>query len=251
MLDAGTILLTLSGVFVIAFMKGGFGGGFAIVGIPLLALVMDPFQAGALLAPLFVVMDVVALRYWSPATWSKVDLKLLLPGLLIGIAIGTLVLDHLDGRAVSIAMAIITLTFAAMWFRKGGNNTPTPRSTPKALAAGVGSGITTMVAHSGGPPLALYMLGLGLPKAIYAGTTSLFFTAGNLVKVVPWLWVAQPSATTWLLMGLSLPVIPFGVWLGWRLHERLDQAQLYRLCYLLLCVTALKLLWDGVSGYLG
>ena len=251
MLDAGTILLTLSGVFVIAFMKGGFGGGFAIVGIPLLALVMDPFQAGALLAPLFVVMDVVALRYWSPSTWSKVDLKLLLPGLLVGIAIGTLVLDHLDSRAVSIAMALITLTFAAMWFRKRGTNTPKPRSTPKAIAAGVGSGITTMVAHSGGPPLALYMLGLGLPKVIYAGTTSLFFTAGNLVKVVPWLWVAQPSGATWMLMGLALPVIPFGVWLGWRLHERLDQAQLYRLCYLLLCVTALKLLWDGVSGYLG
>lgn len=250
MLDAGTILLTLSGVFVIAFMKGGFGGGFAIVGIPLLALVMDPFQAGALLAPLFVVMDLVALRYWSPATWSKVDLKLLLPSLLVGIAIGTAVLDHLDARAVSIAMALITMAFAAMWFR-GGTKRSTTRSTPKAVAAGVGSGITTMVAHSGGPPLALYLLGLGLPKAIYAGTTSLFFTAGNLVKVVPWLWVAQPSVDTWVLMGLALPVIPFGVWLGWRLHERLDQVQLYRLCYMLLCVTALKLLWDGVTGYLG
>ncbi|WP_212744728.1 TSUP family transporter [Parasedimentitalea maritima] len=99
--------------------------------------------------------------------------------------------------------------------------------------------------------MALYLLGLGLPKAIYAGTTSLFFTAGNLVKVVPWLWVAQPSVDTWVLMGLALPVIPFGVWLGWRLHERLDQVQLYRLCYMLLCVTALKLLWDGVTGYLG
>ena len=41
MLDPTTISLTLIGVFVIAFMKGGFGGGFAIVGIPLLALVMD------------------------------------------------------------------------------------------------------------------------------------------------------------------------------------------------------------------
>ena len=251
MLDAGTIFLTLSGVFVNAFMKGGFGGGFAIVGIPLLALVMDPFQAGALLAPLFVVMDLVALRYWSPATWSKVDLKLLLPSLLVGIALGTLLLDTLDSRAVSIAMALITLGFAAMWFRGGGKNSKTSRSTPKAITAGVGSGVTTMVAHSGGPPLALYLLGLGLPKAIYAGTTSLFFTAGNLVKVVPWLWVAQPSAATWTLMVLALPVIPFGVWLGWRLHERLDQAQLYRLCYLLLCVTALKLLWDGISGYLG
>ena len=60
MLDFVTIALTLAGVFVIAFMKGGFGGGFAI-GIPLLALVMDPLTAGALLAPLFVAMDLCAL----------------------------------------------------------------------------------------------------------------------------------------------------------------------------------------------
>ena len=37
--------------------------------------------------------------------------------------------------------------------------------------------------------------------------------------------------------------------MGWRLLERLDQRQLYRACYALLTVTALKLLWDGRRGY--
>jgi len=36
----------------------------------------------------------------------------------------------------------------------------------------------------------------------------------------------------------------------WRLHARLDQRQMYRACYGLLLITAMKLLWDGVSGYL-
>jgi len=40
------------------------------------------------------------------------------------------------------------------------------------------------------------------------------------------------------------------VWLGWRLNGSLDQRQIYRVCYGLLVVTALKLLWDGASGYL-
>ncbi len=42
--------------------------------------------------------------------------------------------------------------------------------------------------------------------------------------------------------------VPLGIWAGWRLHNRLDQAQMYRACYALLVVTAIKLLWDGVSG---
>lgn len=250
-LTAATIVVAFAGVFLIAFMRGAFGGGFAIVGIPLLSTVMDPVAAGGLLAPLFIVMDLFALRYWKPATWSKPDLRLLLPGLVVGIGLGYLLFRVLDHRAIAIVMALITLIFVGLWFAAGAEVTIRPRSLPKAVAAGLASGITTMVAHSGGPPLAMYLLPLGLSKAIYAGTTSLFFTVGNAIKAVPWLLLVKPHGNVWILMAVCLLAIPSGVWLGWRLHGRLDQRQLYRACYGLLVVTALKLLWDGISGYIG
>lgn len=250
-LTAATIVVAFAGVFLIAFMRGAFGGGFAIVGIPLLSTVMDPVAAGGLLAPLFIVMDLFALRYWKPATWSKPDLRLLLPGLVVGIGLGYLLFRVLDHRAIAIVMALITLIFVGLWFAAGAEVTIRPRSLPKAVAAGLASGITTMVAHSGGPPLAMYLLPLGLSKAIYAGTTSLFFTVGNAIKAVPWLLLVKPHGNVWILTAVCLLAIPSGVWLGWRLHGRLDQRQLYRACYGLLVVTALKLLWDGISGYIG
>jgi len=249
-LTLATILIAFTGVFLICFMKGAFGGGFAIVGIPLLSIVMDPVTAGGLLAPLFVAMDLFALRYWKPSTWSKPDLVLLLPGLVIGIAFGYLLFRFLDHRAIAIVMAVLTLIFVCLWLVAGTEATIRPRSTPKAITAGLASGITTMVAHSGGPPLAMYLLPLGLSKEVYAGTTSLFFTVGNATKAVPWLLLVTPSAGVWELMAVCLFAIPAGVWLGWRFHGSLDQRQLYRACYALLVVTALKLLWDGVSGYL-
>jgi uncharacterized protein len=86
---------------------------------------------------------------------------------------------------------------------------------------------------------------IGLSKALYAGTTSLFFNVGNLLKAGPWLLVATPDR---ILMALCRPACPLGVWLGWRLLERLDQRQLYRACYALLTVTAPKLLGDGLRG---
>lgn len=248
-LTLATILVALTGVFLISFMRGAFGGGFAIIGIPLLSIVMDPVTAGGLLAPLFIAMDLYALRYWKPSTWSRPDLVVLVPVLVIGIGVGYFVFRALDHRAIAILMAAITLAFVGLWFFRGSEVTAQPRSTPKAIAAGFTSGITTMVAHSGGPPLAMYLLPLGLTKELYAGTTSLFFTVGNATKLVPWLFLSQPTFSTWGLMAICLLAIPFGVWSGWRLHGILDQRQVYRACYGLLVVTALKLLWDGVAGY--
>ena len=249
-LSIAAALVAFSGVFLICFMKGAFGGGFSIVGIPVLSIVMDPLTAGALLAPLFIAMDLFALRYWKPSTWSKPDLAVLLPALIVGIGLGYLAFHFLDHKAVAIVMATITLAFAGLWFLGGGEIKVRPRSTPKAIAAGVGAGVTTMVAHSGGPPLAMYLLPLGMSKELYAGTTSLFFTVGNAVKAVPWLLLVKPTGAVWTLMGICLFAVPSGVWAGWKLHQRLDQRQLYRACYGLLVVTGVKLLWDGVSGYL-
>ncbi|MFT9640173.1 TSUP family transporter, partial [Alcaligenes phenolicus] len=167
-LTLATILIAFAGVFVIAFMRGAFGGGFAIIGIPLLSLVMDPVTAGGLLAPLFIAMDLFALRYWKPSTWSKPDLVLLLPGLVVGIGFGYLAFRFLDHRAIELLMAVVTLVFVGLWVRGGAEPTVRPRSSPKAVSAGLASGVTTMVAHSGGPPLAMYLLPLGLSKEMYA-----------------------------------------------------------------------------------
>jgi uncharacterized membrane protein YfcA len=249
-LDPITIAVAFAVVFLISFTKGALGGGFAIIGIPLLALVMDPITAGALLAPLFCVMDLVALRYWRPSTWSKPDLIVLVPTLLIGMGLGYLFIGFADRRFVAIAIAIITLTFAVMWFTRGSRIVQRPRSTAKGALAGVTSGIASMIAHAGGPPAAMYLLPLGLPAAVYAGTTFLYFVVSNVVKVGPWLAVAELTPDFWLLMALTLPAIPMGTWTGWRLHGRLDQRQLYAVFYALLIVVALKLLWDGVAGYL-
>ncbi|MET4203726.1 sulfite exporter TauE/SafE family protein [Bradyrhizobium sp. LA6.12] len=250
-LTVATVIIAFSGVFLICFMKGAFGGGFSIVGIPLLSCVMDPVTAGGLLAPLFIAMDLFALRYWKSSTWSKPDLVLLLPGLVIGIALGYLLFRVLDHRVVAIVMAVVTLSFVGIWLVSDPKVVIRPRSSPKAVAAGLASGVTTMVAHSGGPPLAMYLLPLGLSKEVYAGTTSLFFTVGNAIKAVPWLLLVRPAGNVWIVMAACLFAIPSGVWLGWRLHGKLDQRQIYRACHGLLAVTALKLLWDGVSGYLG
>jgi uncharacterized membrane protein YfcA len=41
-MTAEAVIVIGLGVFIIAFMKGAFGGGFAVIGIPFLSLAMPP-----------------------------------------------------------------------------------------------------------------------------------------------------------------------------------------------------------------
>jgi len=248
-LDLVTFAVVGGTVFMTAFMKGAFGGGFAIVGIPLLSLVMDPISAGALLSPLFCVSDAVAYRYWRASSWARRELAVMIPGLVLGTSAGYLVLRYADRNLTAIVIALLTLLFAGLWFKGGAKVVARPRSDVKGFIAGTASGLGSMIAHSGGPPAAMYLLPLGLPKSQYAGTTFMFFVVGNLLKVIPWLALITVSRPFVALLVLSVPMIVAGTWAGWRLHERLDQAQLYRACYSLLVVVGTKLLWDGLRGY--
>lgn len=252
MIEPAAWIVAPLGVFLIALLKGAFGGGFAILGIPLLALTMDPVAAGALLAPLFLVMDGFALRRWRPSTWSRPDLFALVPGLAVGVMAGTALVAVAPRPLLAGLMAVVTLGFAGAWFwaRRGGRRPRArgPFSAPKAVLAGAASGVTTMLAHAGGPPLAMYLLRRDLAPAVYAGTTSLFFTVANTLKVVPWLLAAPPSAEGWWLMAACVPVCWAGVAAGVALHGRLPAERLFWWCHLLLVAVGLKLLWDSVAG---
>jgi uncharacterized membrane protein YfcA len=77
---------------------------------------------------LFVAMDLFSLRYRKPSTWSRPDLILLVPGLVVGIGVGYMLFQVLDHRAISIVMAAVTLLFVSLWFVRGGEVVKQPRT---------------------------------------------------------------------------------------------------------------------------
>jgi uncharacterized membrane protein YfcA len=162
-------LVGLPTVFLMALSKGAFGGGLAILGIPLLSLVMSPLDAAIVVAPLVSFMDLFALRSFGPRTWSKRDLFWLMPCLMVGIGIGYFFFTRFDPHLVAASIAAVTLLFTAHWFLLGRRMKPShmPVSPPLAILAGTVSGFTTFVAHSGGPPVNMYLLRRGLDKTMY------------------------------------------------------------------------------------
>lgn len=239
-------LIGIPAVFVIGLGKGAFGGGLAILGIPLLALVTDPVDATIMVAVIASTTDIFALKAFPVRTWSWPDIAWLAPAMLVGLAIGALFFALIDPRILALGIAVVTLIFAARYFlgskaKAGGE----PVSPVKASIFGTIAGFTTFIAHAAAPPLTVYLQPRGLPKSVFAGTLVGLLTMSNIVKIIPYGWFGfhRPEAL-WQVLPL-LPAVPLGVWIGKIMHDRLDERKLYFWCYLLVGAAGLRLLMDS------
>lgn len=235
------LAVTMAGV-----SKGGLGGGVGGAATPLLALVAAPTQAAAILLPVLCVMDLAGLKAYL-GRWDRRLLRVLLPAGLLGCALGTATFRQLDDSWIRVLLGTIALAFLAsnLLPRRAGVRPPT---NLEGYFWATLSGVTSFVAHSGGPPLMVYLLRLKLDKTVFIASSLVFFGVMNYAKILPYLWLGLFDARN---LATSLVLVPVGVagtYLGVWLQSRMNALWFYRVIHLLLLVSGSKLLYDGIRG---
>ena len=189
----------------VGLSKGGLASAAALA-VPALALVMSPVQAAAILLPVFIGTDWIAVWLYR-RTYSRRNLAILVPAILIGILIATVITPWTPEPAL-----LIVTGFIGLWFvgrRWLGPVAPAP-SEPRVLPGllwGIVTGITSFITHSGSPPAQAYLMPQRLPKLEFAGTMAIAFAAGNLAKL-PGYWAI--GALEGLDLGLTLGLLVSG-----------------------------------------
>jgi uncharacterized protein len=240
--DPHFLAVAIIAVIMLGLAKGGFTA-IGSIATPLMALVLPPFEAAALLLPVLIVQDIISLWVYR-GDWSARNLKLMLPGAVVGIVIAWVLAASLSDAVVRLIVGGIGLAFVLnAWFgRKLEASTP---NAPSGVFWGAVSGFTSAFANAGGPPFQVYMLPQRLPKMTLVGTTAIFFATVNWVKVVPYFALGNFSRHG-LLMSLALMPIAIasnflGIWL-----VRVTPVELfYRIAYVLVMILSLGLIWQG------
>lgn len=218
----------------------------AILAVPLMSLFMDPALAAGLLLPIYIVADMYAVYLFRKA-FSARNLKILLPGAIVGILIGFAAISYVPGNAGKLLVALIGLYYLANALLKRLSKTPVaarPADVPRGLFWGTIAGLTSYISHAGGPPFQAYVLPQKLDKLVYLGTTTIFFTTVNLIKVPPFILAGQ---ITWESAGQAAWLAPFalaGAWSGSKIARALPDHIFFVLIEIALALVTFKLLYE-------
>lgn len=233
-------------VILLGLAKGGFTG-IGVLAVPLLALVISPVQAAAILLPILLVQDVVSVGAFYRNRDDSV-LRHMVPGAAIGILAGYLLAARVSTALVALAVGLITLIFALQRMR-GGNHIPARRPHRSAgVLYGTASGFASQIAHAGGPPFQLYVVPLQLERDRFIGTGAIYFAVVNWLKVPAYAALGQFSTANLLTAAALMPLAIVSTWAGVRLVRRVDSARFYRIIYALMLLVGSKLVWDGIAG---
>ena len=236
--------VTIPAVLLLGISKSGFGAGFGSLAVPIMAMAVTVPQAAAILMPVLLLMDLLGMAAFR----KDFDLRLLrflLPFGLLGTVIGAVLFRLLDANVVAGIVGAFTLLFLAqrLVFPPNALSAPPPRWWGAVLTTT--SGFTSFVAHAGGPPISAYVIPLRLSPVTFTATMAFFFFVINLSKWIPYAWLGLLDMRNMATSLVLLPIAPIGVWIGVRLARRIDPRLFYRLLYLGMFLTGVKLLWDA------
>lgn len=245
-------LLGVPAVILMGLGKGGFIG-FGTLAMPMIALVVPPVQAAAIVLPLLIVQDAVGV--WAfRRTWDRHIMLVMLPSAAIGILLGYLFAASLPETWILLALGLISILFGAqrLWIERGGRIAPAS-AMPDWVGAlcGAASGLTSQIAHAGAPPYQLWVFPQKLPRDVLVGTTAIFFAAVNWLKVPAYVGLGQFTPVNLLASTALLPVAILSTFAGVRLVRRIDPERFYLIVYGLTLLVGVKLTWDAVSRLIG
>lgn len=243
-------MAAIPGVLLAGLAKGGFGGSFGMLAVPLMALVISPVQAAAIMLPILICMDVVGLIAWR-GTFDGRSIRLILPAAILGIAIGWATAAWVTEAHVRLIIGAVVLLFCVDYVVGGAKRAePRPHNRVKASIWGTLTGFTSFVSHAGGPPFQMYLLPLRLDPKVFAGTAIIVFAVINAVKVVPYFLLGQFSPANLGTSAVLLPLAPLATLVGVWSIKRIRPDAFYKVIYVALFLASLKLIWDGVHALL-
>lgn len=229
-----TLLLTVLVAGVAGLARGFSGFGAALIFMPAGSALVTP----AVAAPVLLLADGILSMGFLPLAWKlarRKDVALMAAGAVLGVPLGTLVLNHADPlvlRWMIAGLAFSMLLLLASGWRYHG--VPRPGVT---TLVGCVSGVFGGLAQLSGPPVVAYWLSGKETHGTMRASIILFFGATTLFTFVSYLAAGIITAQSLWLAALVAPAYAVGLFVGSRAFGLASPEVFRRLSLLLIALS--------------
>ncbi len=232
-------------------MVGLSKGGLPTIGmlsVPILSLFMSPINALVMLLPIYIISDMVGLWLYRK-NFSAINLKILIPAGLGGVLVGWLTASLVSDAAVKMMVGLMGVGFVLnAWIKRKNEQAASPASWGRGSLWGMVAGFASFISHAGGPPFQVYLLPQKLPKIVFAGTSTLFFTAINLVKLAPYHQLRPYDTEQMMGAVVLIPFALIGTVVGAYLTRKIADEWFFKAVQIGLLAISLKLIADALQA---
>jgi uncharacterized protein len=247
-LDFFFLICVIPAITLYGIAKSGLGGSMSLISIPLMTLVMPLSQALAIILPILILSDVVAV-YKFRKQFDIDTVKLMVTGGSIGVIIGSLTYTYFSETTIKALIGLMGFCFTTHYFIfKRKKNIPLKKSILKGGVSSLVAGFASFCAHAGGTPTSIYLLPLRLKKEIYVGTRVIFFMFLNLVKLPFYIHLSFLNTKSLIQSALFFPASLFGIFLGYQILKRVEEGLFYNIVYLLILISSTRLIFEYFSS---
>jgi uncharacterized membrane protein YfcA len=244
--DPAFLAVCVVGVCLLGISKGGFIG-LGVMGLPLMSLYVPPLQAAAIILPTAIAQDTLTLWIYR-RDWSAWNLKVMLPGMLVGMAAAWLMAASLSSAHIRLAIGLIAALFVLRhWLGSRFERTMPKPGAATGIVFGLIGGITTMLANAGGPAWQIHLLPQKLDKLTFIGTMSILFATSNVIKIPGFATLGYLTRENLLTGAVLLPVALASNYAGIWLIRRVSNETFFRIAYVLMFFIAFELIRGSMT----
>jgi len=255
-------VLVFFAVFLIGVTKSGFGSGVGLMIVPMTALALDHVRrdgardALGLLLPLLIVGDLVAV--WQCRHLFSLNIvKHLLPGTMLGVVIGSLLLfafaqqQRLAAAFIKTEIGLESVGLVTLhWWRlrrgMGEEQVYVPKPIHSHLV-GTAAATSSTLAHAAGPIIALYLLPQRLDRQLFVGTCAIYFFILNTFKVPGYVLAGEFERSVLGHSAMMMPLVLIGAVFGFWVNRKMSDRLFSNIVYFCTFVLGWYILWQGVN----
>jgi len=236
-----TVALVWAGAFIGAMAVGAAGFALGLAASAVWLHVLDPLHNTFLIVACGFALHVTL-------TWrmrASIDLPRLWPFLvpgLIGVPVGVFLLTHVNLGAIKVALGVFILIYGVYAF--AAPKLPRIEGGGRAADGTIGllAGILGGLGGYNGVLPAIWTQLRGWPKQTARAVYQPFILATH-IAILTCLGIVALDWRDVVLLGVALPPLFAGAWVGWKIYGRLNERRFQQVLAALLIVSGVTLVW--------